>query len=148
MKVYVASKYEDHRARELMGMLRAAGHQITHDWTAVDESGASDERRRELAEQDLDGVARAEAFILIDSPACRGANVEFGYALAFAIPIIVVGRSVENIFFRLPGITHVGTLAGAVDGLRSCRCGDPWVRHPEDACQSHGCRCTEFREAA
>ncbi len=100
MRVYVASKFENHaRVREVQEQLRAAGHTITYDWTRC---AVMDILQ---AKKDLRGVLDAEVVVLIieeDVP-YRGALVELGIALGAAIPVYVLGTALDDlcIFLKL-----------------------------------------------
>lgn len=108
MDVYVASKFEEQeRVRAVMKILTAAGHTITHDWTHETQFGTA------AAVRDFEGVRMSDALVLVlekDLP-YRGAWTELGIALAYGIPVYVIGTygtTVEsNIFLTMPNV-HLG----------------------------------------
>lgn len=113
-RVYVASKFENKEGvRYLYDLLRAAGHEITHDWT--DETASSDAEFYRCADKDVEGVWNADVLIIDVQPNMRGAWVEFGIALTRFIPIIVVNGKrgdhggYECIFQHLDNVWHVDT---------------------------------------
>ena len=109
MKVYVAAKFEDgERAREVMALLRGAGHIVTLDWTR----NATLDSATAMA--DMWGVVGADALVLIvekDLNYC-GALVEMGIAIGCDKPVYVLGDQLDNrcIFMHLPSV-HKGIQA-------------------------------------
>lgn len=95
-----------------MRLLRAAGHEITHDWTG--EHASTDEEWLECALRDLEGVWDADVLVIEVRPEMRGAWTEFGVAIARLIPVVVVGGDHACIFEWLPRISHVDTREQAV----------------------------------
>ena len=90
MKIYVATGLENApKARELMEMLRAAGHTITYDWAEhgpVWREGSA--RLREVGMAELAGVTQADAVIAL-LPGGRGTHTEIGAALASGKPVLL-----------------------------------------------------------
>jgi hypothetical protein len=126
MKVYVAGRWtRKTEAREAQRALVAAGHSITHDWTAADDTGMAGEEQiayhSEQARADVEGVFRADALVLLHDNTGRGLFVELGLALADpckAIVVIGAPRDAEAcVFYHLPWIAHVATVAEAVAAL-------------------------------
>lgn len=120
MKIYVASKFENTLAVQIMHrVLREAGHEITHDWTVEDLAAENDPALAvRCAIDDVEGVEDADAVVLLMHPNMKGAWVEFGIALARFIPIVVVGGPrFECIFERLPSVAHVDDATGALAAL-------------------------------
>lgn len=114
MRIYVAGKYSpatNARVREIHAMLIAAGHTITHDWTADSEVSTTQ------AMNDLNGVLTADAFVLVaeshDVVYC-GAVAELGMALAIGLPVYVLGDALDTkrdvqgscIFMKLPTLNR------------------------------------------
>jgi hypothetical protein len=83
VRAYIASALENaDNVRELRDLLAARGIELTHDWTvhgSVKDQGI--ERIREVAENELRGVAAADLVIVL-LPGGRGTHIEFGIALA------------------------------------------------------------------
>lgn len=123
MKVYVGAKFEEKgNAREAQAALRALGHEITFDWTVEDDSGLSGDERelywRACGANDVDGVRRADAVLLLNHPLAFGTMVEFGLALAWGKPIFLVGADIRNtVFFWVPGIRRFNTVEQAVRAI-------------------------------
>ena len=130
MRVYLAGPYQ---WKERLGIYRSAllqaGLECTSTW--LDEAEKPDTQLHEVYEQtlekyaecDLEDVERADALVLFavpptDAPIPRaGRHVEFGYALALQIPIIVVGCK-ENIFHYLKRrVQHAETWDAALATL-------------------------------
>ena len=126
MRVYVASKYEERTRRvpEVYAALLEDGHVITHDWT-----GESDENipPREVdayhaacAADDIDGVMRADALVLLPHDRGKGLYVELGIAFARKIPVICWkydGDLPDCIFFMHPDVIVVDSLEEVVETL-------------------------------
>jgi nucleoside 2-deoxyribosyltransferase len=132
LKVYVAGSWMDRTFVQLaQERIRAAGHSITHDWTVGPDvyEDCTPEEATAVAYADWKGVKDADAFVWINDPRCFGAATEFGLAVAWKIPAIVVYPDVrQNVFFALPQdtddippITVVDQLQHAVSLLDSWR---------------------------
>lgn len=82
MRFYVATSLDNaNRATELRDLLVRLGHEVTFDWMDADRVDHSDgEAAHNRAVEDLDGVASAQALIVI-LPAGYGSHVELGVAL-------------------------------------------------------------------
>lgn len=124
MKIYVASKFENvEEVREAFRLLRAAGHEITHDWTVESVGTRTGPELKEFLENcahaDFMGVTDADILLLINHPLGKGMWVEMGMALAFRIPILAVfpERS-DNIFMHLPEVAHFDSIQQAINSLR------------------------------
>jgi len=103
MRLYVAAQWSDRaEVRQVMGQLIASGHQITHNWTNLDQFS------RLQAALDFQGVEEAEALVFVaNNPydSTGGAFVEMGIALGRGIPVFVIGPGIDrNIFTLLPQI--------------------------------------------
>ncbi len=106
-KVYVAaSSLQMDRARDVMAQLRAAGHEVVHDWCSIIEargvanpSDSTQDERWDWAIDDLQGVKRADVlWLLVPAEEGAGAFVELGYALALGKPVIASGAYLRSIF--------------------------------------------------
>lgn len=138
MKIYVASKFGNkEEVRRVQALLRAAGHEVTYDWTgdaAPEIAGACNEFMipidediaRELARRDERGVAGADALIFIATKeGGRGCYTEMGIAIALRIPVIVLGPHVNSIFMYASNVVRfdgsaedlVAQLADLVEAL-------------------------------
>ena len=112
LKVYVAGSVRERMERAVPAIvqLRAAGVEITFDWTtdldtnaneASSDAEVPDDVRLRAASDDMDGVQRADyvLFLAPDERGASGAWTEFGIALASKVPIVVVGqKGRRNIF--------------------------------------------------
>lgn len=111
LRVYVAgaSAERHERVRPVMARLRAAGIEITHDWTeamheawSVEDGDAMvpESMRDWYARQDRDGVMSADVVVLLapDGPS-TGAWVELGLAIGREVPIVVSGRNARRTIF-------------------------------------------------
>lgn len=107
MKVYVAaSSLQLDRAQAAMEWLRAAGHEVTHDWPAIiaarggaNPDDATQDDRWDWAIDDLAGVKSADVlWLLVPYKEGAGAFVELGYALAIGKPVICSGLYMRSIF--------------------------------------------------
>lgn len=165
-RVYVGAKFEAvEAARELMSVLRAAGHEITHDWTGESVEGKRGvevlDVLRDAALDDADGVKSADAMVLLHHPNLRGGLVEMGIALGRDIPVIVVGGAGEAyppIFYWHPDVIHVATPREALAHLGALFPGEQVVGAPLNVlellmcaprpCASGDCRnCTALEGA-
>lgn len=109
MKIYVAASSKDAaEVSRYMRSLEADGHAITSDWTRhilageAPNEGLSEERARELADECWHGVLAAEELHLLTGSRTIGAWVELGMALAWRIPVRIIGEPTEpSIFFAI-----------------------------------------------
>lgn len=133
MRVYIAARYSRREEASFYAtVLREAGHIVTSDWheetqyaPTVTMKEIPDADLIFMANRDIEQLANAGAVLFLsespEQPIVRGArHVEFGYALAMAKRIIVIGPK-ENIFHYLPSIEHAPRLAEALDLLARCR---------------------------
>lgn len=115
MKIYVASKFEDQdRVRETYETLRKAGHEITYDWTGIDD-GVD---KKKAAQNDYNGVMAADALVIYPHPNGKGEYTELGIALGKgATPVILIGTEEDmkmNIFFYHSWVVRVDSLERAI----------------------------------
>jgi hypothetical protein len=120
VKLYVATKFENApEAREVMAVLTAAGHTITHDWTkeAVDPSWTPAQQYVYLqtcGAADLVGVENADALVLVNHPYLRDGMAEFGYAMGLGKDVFVLyPERRSSVFF------HRAWLADSMEELIS-----------------------------
>jgi hypothetical protein len=118
LRVYVAGKF--HRYEEVRALIDALpdGCVVTHDWTRTeefDEDGKpnfspgeeADIPRDQImmhAANDIRGVRTADLLILIGDEKLCGALIEVGAAMAYGIPIWVVGPTRWTIFWEIPSV--------------------------------------------
>lgn len=107
---YVASKFENvGPVREAHALLRAAGWEVSYDWTQATDVDLKRFSPAELetfleqqAQADYVGVTEADAFLILGYPGMRGGFVELGLALNAVGTVHVVGREhVKQIFLHL-----------------------------------------------
>ena len=110
MKVYIAAPYPCRdEAIAIMHKLEAAGHEVTSRWLK-----SPDELADEHARKDLDDVARADVLLAINAEAWEnkgtgGRHVEFGYAIALGLRLVLIGRR-SNIFHYLSDVHVIAKL--------------------------------------
>lgn len=126
MKIYLAARYSRNpEMREVASYLKARGHQITSRWiNGSHEIGdvTTDLERRQLALDDWLDLQRSDAMLAYsETPRSTndsrgGRHVEFGLALAWNIPIYVVGPR-ENVFHYLHQIQNFQNTVEAAHAL-------------------------------
>jgi nucleoside 2-deoxyribosyltransferase len=143
MKVYLAGPWSD---RALMGpiaqQLDDRGHKITHPWWIVEKDIPDfewDDRLREHALLDIQGVMNADVVLLINTKQSEGKAVEQGVAIACHIPIIAVGERGKpylNVFHWLDNYTWCTSIDEAIAFLDSPKLWDRILDSDEEAqCQ-------------
>jgi hypothetical protein len=124
MKIYLAAKYsrnpEMRVLRDHLGKDRR--HAVISRWIEgnheISEANGDWDRSR-FAQEDLEDLHNSDVVLWFAEPEKiegrnrGGRHVEFGLALAWGIPIIVIGRK-ENVFHWLPEVRHVGDFASAL----------------------------------
>jgi nucleoside 2-deoxyribosyltransferase len=116
MKVYLAARFS--RLPEVVAYaaeLEAEGIEVTsrwlrggHEWVGTADEEIPVERNALFAKEDLDDIEAADMVVCFtesprSGPARGGRHVEFGYALARGMNILVVGYR-ENVFYCLPDV--------------------------------------------
>ena len=86
MKVYLAGRFDERaKIRQMQAQLREHGHKITFDWTNHDPIARYGDRpdlAKVYAEEDLQGVVEADAFIFLTSATVgTGSHTELGVAI-------------------------------------------------------------------
>ena len=119
MKVYLAAPYSyKEQMRVYRDELQKEGIEVTSRWLDEENNPATQlsdvtfEYKRKHSTQDAQDVAKADALIFFTDPTKTivraGRHVEFGMAIAYNIPIFVVG-DYENIFHYLETVSHYET---------------------------------------
>lgn len=124
MKVYLAAPWSEKAglAKEAKLKLEAAGHEVVSSWIdrEVGEPPYSDALMRSEALDDWREVRECEALVLINSQErgseTSGKAVETGLALAWKIPIVLVGNR-SNVFHHLSGVKVRKTIEEAIKCL-------------------------------
>lgn len=121
MKIYVAAKFDDkERVKRVYELLKQAGHTITHEWVHNKASypfSADPVFTAQCAAQDIEGVQRAEVFILLsNAEPSMGASAELGAAIAFFLTfkkphIYIVGPHFDvNFCFYHPAVIRTDSI--------------------------------------
>lgn len=131
MKIYIATKFENKQGfNDMRDILEASGHEITTDWTKHtyenSEGMPYGEFLVKCANEDFDGVFKADGLVLLPNEKGGAHFTELGVAMCLAYrcdyPIVVVGFDknvhARNIFYSHPAITHVKTMADVPEALR------------------------------
>lgn len=122
MRVYIAAPWGCKRdAADAAHQFEAAGHTITKPWWEHrDVNEVDPDTWAELAHQAIEdwrGVEEADVFVVLALQVSEGKSVETGLALAYGVPIILVGTR-TNLFHYLPGVVVVPTVKHALAVLR------------------------------
>lgn len=128
MKVYVAAKFQEKvEVRRLYKKLLAEGHTITHDWLNhkfIKPYHKNARLARKYATADIEGVKKADVFIMRGDEKGTGMNTELGAAIlsniAFGRPIIyvIVKGETPNAFYYHPSVNLVKNEADALSRIR------------------------------
>jgi hypothetical protein len=129
MKVYLAARFS--RLPELVSYaseLEVEGIEVTsrwirggHEWVGTPDEEIPVPRLARFALDDLDDIEAADVLVCFtesprSGPARGGRHVDFGYALARNMPIIVVGHR-ENVFYCLDNVLFCETWDAALQTL-------------------------------
>jgi len=115
MKFFVSGKVGvEGDVRAAMKALKDAGHEITFDWTKIDQLRPYDENAeasREAALKESRGVENSDVLIILAHDQGVGMYVELGIAIGSGIPVRVV-TNVESrtMFFHHPLVKKVDSL--------------------------------------
>lgn len=101
MKFFLsATQARKQEMRNCRAQLQAMGHKVVSTWLDVD---VTPETIAEIARREADEIRSCDVFVAFTGYASPDSRVEFGLALGFAKPIIVVGP-LETIFHHLPHV--------------------------------------------
>lgn len=125
MKLYLAGKWADRNGSmgEKRDSLKAAGHEITHDWMTFEVPTRDHRQLGVMAVKDIEGVQAADAVVIVmDDPdySYRGSFSELGASLALGKPICMVSPPGSgygfkgNVFWHHPHIMYVETWKSAL----------------------------------
>lgn len=134
MKVFVSGQLDEtEEVRRVFGLIKSAGHTITHDWTSTDGYLSSSESKlanREesgrRAQADIQGVLDCDMYILLsdNKNAGKGMYVELGAALALQqsgkdIKVFVVGAMNHlTLFYLHPNVIHETSIESVLTHLK------------------------------
>ncbi len=104
MKIYVASKWEEHETvRNIMTELESLGHTITCDWTNHEyPKNNVNQQLMEYAIMDIDGVRDADMVIVYavnPTYTYRGAIGEMTAAIALDKRVCLIGHGIDECIF-------------------------------------------------
>ena len=130
MQIYLCARFGRHEEmQEFALVLQAAGHTVVSRWIKADHEIRSGGHSNDpgwmavWAQEDKEDLANADVLITFtEGPgmtagrANGGRHVEFGMALAWGIPTIVVG-TYENVFHYLPQVFVCQTQMQAIEIL-------------------------------
>lgn len=108
MRIYIAGRYSRRvEFQDFANQLKEIGHTITSRWLDGRHDGVDD---AQCAKDDFEDVKSADVVIsFTEEPRCAtrgGRHVEFGLALAWGKPCIMIGDKKEHVFHSLPGVMH------------------------------------------
>lgn len=116
MKYYIATSLSRITAhRVVRDALKTCGHEISYDWTLHGSvKSTSEERLREVATLELDGVSEAD-FVVVLLPGGNGTHLELGFAIARGKrvflhsedPLIFEPGPQTNAFYHHPDVIHL-----------------------------------------
>lgn len=100
MKYYIATSLSRAAAHNVVrDALTLCGHEISYDWSIHGSvKSISKERLREVAELELDGVAKAD-FVVVLLPGGHGTHLELGFAIAKGKKVFL--HSEDSLLFEL-----------------------------------------------
>ena len=127
MKFYISARYSRRQDAEDLGhLILENGHNVTSRWVWREQPDNYEvmehEEVAQLALEDIDDVIKADALIALSEPSDNpygrgGRHVEYGYALACGMVIIVIGP-LENIFHYMNEVSNFETVDEFIDYLK------------------------------
>lgn len=122
MNVYIAAPWaRRYEVPAVAAQVVAAGHTITSRWHSIWIDTDSDDPivLAQEAVNDLADVAASSQMLVLNLEKSEGKAVEQGLALAFGIPIIIIGDIRLNVFQFLPQVRLVATVEEALALVKS-----------------------------
>ena len=112
VRFFVSGKIVDEKkAKDVMKLLRSAGHEITFDWTTIGHLRPYDENSdlsRDAAIKECEGVLSADVLIVLAHEKGIGMYVELGIALGAGIPVrVIADQESRTMFFHHPLVKRV-----------------------------------------
>ena len=122
-RIYIAAPWDRrHEMPAIAWQFEEAGYEITHRWWEEDTDIPAELRK--CAENDWRAVRTADALVVINSQPrgqeTSGKAVETGLAIAYGLPIFVVGE-ITNIFHYLPQVRLVASVDEALELVEHLR---------------------------
>lgn len=133
MKFFISGQIDDAtNVRAQMDEVTAAGHTITHDWTATDVFlGSSDaklanqDESGKRAAKDIVGVVDCDVYVLSsdNQSVGKGMYVELGAALALnekvgKPQVYIIGKMNHlSVFYLHPAVKQMGTIADVIKAV-------------------------------
>ena len=120
MKFFVSGKVGcENDARSAMRLLRNSGHEITLDWTTIENLKPYDTNvtaSQEAAIKETNGVKNADILVIIAHDNGVGMYVELGIAIGARIPVRVItsGESL-SVFFHHPLVKRVKSIEEVIE---------------------------------
>lgn len=121
IKVYLAAKFgRQKELQEYKKLIERAGHEVTSTWLTENFADPLKDiaSSREAALLDLKDIDRSDVFLVFtENPDIGyytgGRHVEFGYALALGLVVILCGPR-ENVFFHHKRVIQVNDISEAI----------------------------------
>lgn len=106
MNIYLAAPWVNREAtRTIRDELVAMGHEVTSRWLDVPDGPQIPDEARSKTEavMDLDDIDRSDCLVVTtdERPIGAGHHVEFGYAMAIGLRLVVIGP-MKSVFHYLP----------------------------------------------
>lgn len=125
MKFYIAARTAQiKKVQKMVDILKMAGHECTHDWTAMEDVELGRpyhehiEKVRNFAEKDIAGARDAEVFIILGDESGTGMYVEMGAALSNDAKVYAIGeRNDITVFHFHPHVTRLDTFEDVLKDL-------------------------------
>ena len=115
MNIYfAASKHHIDRLDQAAVRIKRAGHVIVSKWIWFPD----DMPRQEMANRDIEDVAKCDILVEITGSGKGGRHVEFGYALAFDKQLAIIGDR-EHIFHEMHRVRQFADLDEFLDYLEA-----------------------------
>ena len=128
--IYIAGPWI-HKDRALLAQhqFEAAGHEVVSRWITkhTDVDDENDPKHftelRKQAEEDLQDLAKADNFVILNTHKSEGKATELGYAIAMKevrgfLDIYLVGDTSINIFYHLPDIHKCQSIEEVIECLK------------------------------
>ncbi len=114
-RVYLAGPWvERDKMPAIATMFEQAGWEITHKWWEHETEESAKQipgnaYGEQCATSDYRGVSSADVVVVLNTVKSEGKAVETGMAIAWGIPLCLIGKNPLNIFYNFSWITKVDT---------------------------------------